>query len=137
MKTFTTLELAIEFCELASRLEGTGYLKDQLNRASSSISLNLSEGNAKGTAKDKRRYFQTAYGSLRECQTIFRLLKVDDLNLLKKADHLGASLYKLINSNIKDSPNWKKNLISDFRYQIRYLISDIPISDIRMAPSGA
>jgi four helix bundle protein len=108
MKTFNTLELAIEFYELTSQLEAAGPLKDQLNRASSSISLNLSEGNAKGTAKDKRRYFQTAYGSLRECQTIFRLLKVEDLNLLKKADQLGASLYRLVNSNIKDSPNWKK-----------------------------
>ena len=105
MKTFKTLDLAIEFYELAMEVEATGHLKDQLNRASSSISLNLSEGNAKGSAKDKRNFFRTAYGSLRECQTIFKLLKVEDEKVLSKSDHLAASLYKLDNSSIKDSHN--------------------------------
>src|SRR4051794_37855197 len=108
MTKFNALELAIEFYEQASQLPIKGNLKDQLDRAASSIPLNLSEGNAKGSAKDKRHFFQIVYGSLRECQTIFRLLKVQNENLLKTADHLGACLYKLINSEIKDSPNWTR-----------------------------
>lgn len=107
MKTFKTLNLAIEFYEQATTVEATGHLKDQLLRAASSISLNLSERNAKGSAKDKRHFFQVAYGSLREFQTIFKLLKVEDSRTLKMADGLGASLYKLINSQLKDSPNWR------------------------------
>lgn len=108
MKTFRTLELAITFFDQVSLIEVTGNLKDQLNRAASSIALNLSEGNGKGTANDKLRFFQTAYGSLRECQTIFRLLKVQDTEVLKTADLLGASLYRLVNSEIKTSPNYQR-----------------------------
>lgn len=108
MKTFRTLDLSVEFYKSVQELKLNGDLRDQLHRAASSISLNLSEGNARGTAKDKRNFFHNAYGSLRECQTIFKLLEVKDTNLLSKADHLGAHLYKLVNSNIKDAPNWRR-----------------------------
>lgn len=107
MKSFKALDLAIDFYEQVTQLEVPGHLKDQLHRAASSITLNLSEGNAKGTAKDKRHFFQVAYGSFRECQTIFKLLKIDETKILATADRLGACLYKLINSQLKDSPNWR------------------------------
>jgi four helix bundle protein len=107
MAQFKTLNLGIEFFELVSTLEISGHLKDQLHRAASSIPLNLSEGNAKASAKEKRHFFQTAYASLRECQTIFKLLKIADGEVMVVADKLGASLYKLINSQLKDSPNWR------------------------------
>ncbi len=85
----------------------TGHLREQLLRAASSISLNLSEGNARGSAKDKRNFFQNAYASLRECQTVLKLLKVEDKRVVELADKLGTYLYKLINSETKNSPNWK------------------------------
>ena len=78
-------------------------MRDQLVRASSSIALNLAEGNAKFSSKDKNRYFQTAYGSLRECQTIFRLSENNDSELHQKADQLGACLFKLIKANQQKS----------------------------------
>jgi len=101
VKTFRTLDLAVEFYDLVEGMEVSGNLRDQLHRADSSISLNLSEGNAKGSVNEKRHFFQTAYGSLRECQTVFRLLKIKDHEANKKADQLGAALYRLINSDIK------------------------------------
>lgn len=101
MKTFRTLDLAIEFYEVAQTVRATGNLKDQLHRAASSIALNLSEGNAKGSANEKRHFFQTSYASLRECQTIFKLLKIEDSQILAKADALGACLYRLVNSDLK------------------------------------
>ncbi len=101
MKTFRTLEVAIQFHELVNTVSITGHLRDQLFRASSSIALNLSEGNAKPSEKEKKRYYQTAYGSLKECQTILRLIKNQDQELEQKADHLGACLYKLVNSKIQ------------------------------------
>lgn len=107
MKTFRTLDIAIEFFNLAKNVEATGYMKDQLHRAASSIPLNLSEGNAKGTPADKLRFFQMAYGSLRECQTIFKMIEMKDEQLLKCADRLGANLYRLENSDIKASPNYR------------------------------
>lgn len=101
MKSFRTLDLSVEFYDLSEQSEIKGNLRDQLLRAASSISLNLSEGNAKNSVKDKKRFFQMAYGSLRECQTIFRLAKLNEPTLIQKADHLGASLYKLLKSEIK------------------------------------
>jgi four helix bundle protein len=70
MKNFRTLDLALEFYEQAINLDVQGHLKDQLLRAASSIPLNLSEGNAKSSVKEKKRYYQTAYGSVKECQTL-------------------------------------------------------------------
>ena len=46
MNTFKTLDLAIQFYEEVTGLEIIGHLRDQLHRAASSITLNLSEGNA-------------------------------------------------------------------------------------------
>jgi four helix bundle protein len=108
MKNFKTLDLAIEFSKTCSKLDFKGHLKEQLQRAASSIALNLSEGNARGSAKEKRNFFHMSYGSLRECQTIFKLMDLNDQAIEQKADVLGACLYRLVNSNLKDSPNWKK-----------------------------
>ena len=100
---FRTLDLAVEFYEIVQEIKAKGHLKDQLIRAASSISLNLAEGNAKKTVNEKRHFFQTAYASLRECKTVFQLLKLEDDPCFLKADHLGASLYRLIHSDIKVS----------------------------------
>lgn len=106
MGNFKTLDLAIEFYDQILLINAKGNLKDQLLRAASSISLNLSfRGKRQRHRERQTSLFQVAYGSLRECQTIFRLMKVEDGKTLKMADHLGASLYKLINSHLKDSPN--------------------------------
>ena len=51
---------------LAAILEGTlraGEVKDQLDRASTSIPLNIAEGNGKYAPKDRCRFFDIAHGS--------------------------------------------------------------------------
>jgi four helix bundle protein len=45
----------------------TGDVRDQLDRASTSISLNIAEGNGKYSPKDRCRFFDTAHGSALEC----------------------------------------------------------------------
>jgi four helix bundle protein len=100
MKTFRTLDLAIEFYSLVENAKVSGHLRDQLLRAASSVPLNLSEGNAKSSIKEKKRFYQIAYASLQECKTILILVKNEDKELVKQADHLGASLYKLVKSEI-------------------------------------
>ena len=45
----------------------TGDVKDQLDRASTSISLNIAEGNGKYSPKDRCRFFDIAHGSTLEC----------------------------------------------------------------------
>jgi four helix bundle protein len=55
---------------LADLLEQTtrpGEMKDQLDRASSSIVLNIAEGNGKYSRPDRCRYFDSAHGSSLEC----------------------------------------------------------------------
>lgn len=101
MKTFRTLEVAIEFYELSEKSEVKGHLRDQLLRAASSISLNLSEGNAKRTVPEKKRYYQMAYASIQECKTILRLIKTSDHNLSDTADKLAAWIFNLLKSEIK------------------------------------
>jgi four helix bundle protein len=98
------LDLAVEFCEKTRDLKIEGHFREQLLRASASIPLNLAEGNAKGTVNDKRRFFQMAFGSVRECQVIFRILKLKDHECTQIADRLGGALYKLIRSQIKPFP---------------------------------
>ena len=55
---------------LSALLEGTvriGEVKEQLDRASTSIPLNIAEGNGKFAPKDRCRFFDTANGSALEC----------------------------------------------------------------------
>ena len=55
---------------LSALLEETvriGEVKDQLDRASTSIALNIAEGNGKYTPKDRCRFFDIAHGSALEC----------------------------------------------------------------------
>ena len=47
---------------------------DQLDRASSSVPLNIAEGNAKYTAPDRCRYLDTARGSALECAACLDVL---------------------------------------------------------------
>jgi len=51
-----------------------GDVKDQLDRASSSIPLNIAEGNGKFSPKDRCRYFDTAHGSTLECAAALDVL---------------------------------------------------------------
>ena len=44
-----------------------GEVKDQLDRASTSIALNIVEGNGKFNPKDRCRFFDIAHGSALEC----------------------------------------------------------------------
>ncbi len=48
-------------------------LADQMRRASSSVPLNIVEGNVKRTNRDKVRYFDIAAGSLEELSCAARL----------------------------------------------------------------
>ena len=77
-----------------------GNLRDQLLRASSSVALTLAEGNAKSSVKEKKRYYQMAYASLKECQAIFKITRLKNKEILACADHLGACLYKLNKAEI-------------------------------------
>jgi four helix bundle protein len=62
---------------VADLLDGAvrvGDVKDQLDRASTSLPLNLAEGNGKFNPKDRCRFFDTAHGSALECAAALDVL---------------------------------------------------------------
>ncbi len=74
---------AIGFCgwvaEFAGAIPAKAAAKDQLNRASTSIPLNIAEGNGKFSAKDRARFFEMARGSALECAACLDVLLVRKL----------------------------------------------------------
>jgi four helix bundle protein len=93
MKNFRTYQMALELYREGKKLELKGEIRDQLERASLSVVLNLAEGSAKMGQKERRRFFTIAMGSLRETQAC---LEINNSGLLDKVDRLAASLHCLI-----------------------------------------
>ena len=71
---------AVEFCGWAGRLietvEGKYAVKNQLDRASTSIVLNIAEGNGKRSHPDRCRFLDIARGSAVECAACLDVLRV-------------------------------------------------------------
>ncbi len=81
------------FCQ---KLGLKGDARNQLDRASRSIALNLAEGSGKRTIKDKKKFYQISLGSLRECQAVLILENLKNSRIWIISDKLGGSLYRLI-----------------------------------------
>jgi four helix bundle protein len=85
-------------CTLYRQCRGTkvpAHLRNQLDRASSSIALNIAEGWGRRTFADQRNFFTIAYGSAKEVQAILGLAGSATTTTLDTADHVAAILYKL------------------------------------------
>ena len=65
---------SIAFCGWVGEFLGTISAKEQLDRASTSIALNIAEGNGKFSAKDRSRFFEVARGSALECAACLDVL---------------------------------------------------------------
>lgn len=95
MKNFKTFDLALEFYRECQKLKITDKtIKDQFNRASLSIVLNISEGCGRITEKDRRKFYSIAFGSLREVQCL--LMIMEQKRLLTDSDTLASCLYRLL-----------------------------------------
>ena len=96
MKNFRTYNLSAEFYKKSRNLNLKGAMKGQFDRASLSIPLNLAEGWGKSTKKDRLKFFQIAFGSTRECQSLLQLSGNIETETYKLLDSVAASLYLLI-----------------------------------------
>ena len=99
MRNFRTFDLAVEFYRQCRTLPIKGVLRTQLDRASSSIALNLAEGRGKSSVKDQLRFFDIAMGSLRECQGILILADLNKSKVWQQGVRLGGTIFKLIRAN--------------------------------------
>lgn len=94
MKNFRCYQLGKAQYLQVKDLKLPRYFKDHLNRAALSVCLNLAEGSGKSSVKDRRRFYEMAFASHRECQALFELMQNQEL--IKNADILGGCLYKLV-----------------------------------------
>ncbi len=114
-KKLKTYQIAKEFYRESKKLWLKEPLKNQFQRATLSVLLNLAEGSAKTTAgslfqlenikvypvsqlnqptaKDRKRFYAISLDSLRETQAILDL--IDHKELIEEADVLGGFLYQL------------------------------------------
>ena len=69
---------AISFCawtgEFLDSISAKAAAKDQLDRASTSIALNIAEGNGKFSPRDRARFLEMARGSALECAACLDVL---------------------------------------------------------------
>src|SRR5437773_8609757 len=91
---------AINFCgwvgEFLASISAKAAAKDQLDRASTSIPLNIAEGNGKFSAKDRARFFEMARGSALECAACLDVLLVRKLTTGEKVEPQKEKLVRIV-----------------------------------------
>ena len=90
MKNFRTFIAAVEFYKQAQKLNPKSHVKDQLNRASLSIALNLAEGRARSSVKDRLRFYNISFSSLREVQALLIIMGMENSDEWKLLDSVAA-----------------------------------------------
>jgi four helix bundle protein len=97
LKNFRCYQESVRFYRLCEEVRCPKHLREQLSRASSSVALNLSEGSARPTRRDRKRFYSMAMSSLRECQTILELAQIPpESEASQLANSLGAQVYRLL-----------------------------------------
>jgi four helix bundle protein len=90
----TVYQRSLEFIEFVNKLISGNSFKisavDQLDRAATSIPLNIAEGTGKYTSKDKCRYYDIARGSALECAACLDVLLRKEL-INKEVSEKGKS----------------------------------------------
>ena len=86
---------SLEFVQFVSEVikdkKHTVPVVDQLDRASTSIPLNIAEGNGKYTSKDKCRFFDNAKGSVLESSACLDIMLTKDF-ITSDEVHKGKNL---------------------------------------------
>jgi four helix bundle protein len=92
---------AIAFCgsvgAFIAAISAKAAAKDQLDRASTSIPLNIAEGNGKFSAKDRARFLEMARGSALECAACLDVLLVRKLVAAERILPAKERLVRIVN----------------------------------------
>jgi four helix bundle protein len=88
---------SIAFCAWVGQflplIGGKTAAKDQLDRASTSIPLNIAEGNGKFSTRDRARFLEIARGSALECAACLDVLVARELT---SAEHVISAKEQLV-----------------------------------------
>lgn len=91
---------AIAFCawtgDLLTAISAKAAAKDQLDRASTSIPLNIAEGNGKFSAKDRARFLEIARGSALECAACLDVLVARKLATPDQIENAKENLARIV-----------------------------------------
>jgi four helix bundle protein len=91
---------AISFCawvgDFLAAISAKAAAKDQLDRASTSIPLNIAEGNGKFSAKDRSRYLEVARGSALECAACLDVLLARKLVTEQQVEEQKEKLARIV-----------------------------------------
>ena len=84
VEKLSVYQKAVDFAEAIGHVtetfpRGHTYLADQLNRAATSISANLAEGNGRYHRPDRRKFFFISRGSAFECLPLLELARRKNL----------------------------------------------------------
>ena len=83
------LDLVVLIDQVIEHLpKGRAYLSDQLQRAGTSVSLNIAEGSREYSSSEKGRFYRMAKRSATECAGIFEIC--DRLDLIEATRYLKA-----------------------------------------------
>jgi four helix bundle protein len=92
---------AIAFCgwvgDLLNEVTVKAAAKDQLDRASTSIPLNIAEGNGKFSNADRARFLEIARGSALECAASVDLLAMRKLISVERVIPAKEQLVRIVN----------------------------------------
>jgi len=91
-----TLAFASWVETILERAKKSSPLHDQLDRARTSILLNIAEGNGRFTTADRCRFFDMARGSALECAACLDLLAVKNAIDFKEQTHGKMLLEKIV-----------------------------------------
>ena len=91
---------AIAFCawtgDLLNSISAKAAAKDQLDRASTGIPLNIAEGNGKFSAKDRARFLEIARGSALECAAALDVLVARKLAVSEQVESAKENLVRIV-----------------------------------------
>lgn len=92
---------AIAFCgwvgEFLNQIAVKAAAKDQLDRASTSLPLNIAEGNGKFSSADRARFLAIARGSALECPACLDVLSVRKLTPAEQIIPAKEQLVRIVN----------------------------------------
>jgi len=99
------VDFADEICTLTCKFpNGYYFLRDQLNRASLSISANIAEGNGRFTKNDRKYFFGIARGSVQECVPL--------LELASRREFLNIESHKSLKNELEEIAKMLSGLIN-------------------------